>query len=55
MWNLLELKKEVHNTTIKDIRQFFKLKNGNEAITDRVIRDIRNLLSMKKKKIIINQ
>ena len=31
------------DTTIKDIRNFFKLKKENEAIKDKVIGDIRSL------------
>ena len=37
------LKKEIDNTAIKDIRNRFSLKKENEAIKDRIIRDIRIL------------
>ena len=30
------------DTTVKDIRNLFRLKKENEAIKDRIIRDIRN-------------
>ena len=42
--NLFRLTKEVDNTTIKDMRNLIRLKKENEAIKDRVIRDIRDLL-----------
>ena len=40
---------------IKDIRNFFTLKIETKSIKDQILRDIKNLLSMKKKKIIINE
>ena len=36
-------KRETYDTTIKDIRNLFKLKKENEALKDRIIRNIRNL------------
>ena len=33
----------MNNNTIKNIRKLFRLKKENEAIKNRVIRDIRNL------------
>ena len=42
--NLYRLTKEVDKTTIKDMRNLIRLKKENEAIKDRVIRDIRDLL-----------
>ena len=41
MRNLFRLKKEINSTAIKDIRYLFRLKKENEAVKDRVIRDIR--------------
>ena len=40
--NLFRLKKEIDDTTIEDIRNLLRLKKENEAIKDRIIRDIRN-------------
>ena len=37
------MKKEIDSTTVKDIRSLFRLKKENEAIKDRIIRDIRYL------------
>ena len=37
------MKKEIDDTTVKDIRNFFRLKKENEAIKDRINRGIRNL------------
>ena len=78
-------KKETNDTTIKNIRNLFRLRKENKVIKDRIVTDIRNIfeygdvrnifmfdkkinqvktdwleifgifLSMKKKKIIINQ
>ena len=53
--NLFRLKKETDDSTIKIIRNLFRLKNGNEAIKGRVKRDISNLRSIKKKKVITSQ
>ena len=45
-------KKQSEENIIKSIRNIFKLKKENEAIKDRIIRDIRTLF---KKMIIIKQ
>ena len=42
--NLFRTKKEIDDTTIKDIRNLLRLKKENEAIKDRIIIDIRNIL-----------
>ena len=34
---------EIDDTTVKDITNRFRLKKENEAIKNRIIRDIRNL------------
>ena len=52
--NLFWLKKELNYTTIKDIRNLFRLEKETKAIKDRIIIDIKNILSVKKK-IIVNQ
>ena len=39
--NLFTLKAETGNTSHKDIRSLFRLKKENEAIKDRMIRDIK--------------
>ena len=44
MINLFRTKKEIDDTTIKDIRNLLRLKKENEAIKDRIIIDIRNIL-----------
>ena len=49
-----KLKKETNDAPIKGTRNLFKLKKENEALKGRIIRDIWDFLSMKKK-IIINQ
>ena len=36
-------KKQLENNIMKDARNHFDLKKENEAIKDRIIRDIRNL------------
>ena len=36
------LKREIGDTRIKDIRSLFRLKEENEAIKERVVRNIRN-------------
>ena len=36
------LKREIDDITIKDIRSLFRLKEENEAIKERVVRNIRN-------------
>ena len=38
-----QTKKEIDDTSIKDIRNLFRLKKENEVIKNRVIRDIRRL------------
>ena len=37
------MKKEIDDTTVKYIRNLFRLKKENETIKNRIIRDIRNL------------
>ena len=49
------LKKELNYTAIIDTRNIFRLEKETKAIKDRILRNIKNLLSMKAKKIIINQ
>ena len=39
----LDLKKEIDDTTVKDITDLFGLKIENKAISNRIIRDIRSL------------
>ena len=41
-------KKETSDTTIKGIRNLFRLKKGNKEIKDRILRDIRNLFKLEK-------
>ena len=41
--NLLRLKKEIGYARVKDIRNFFRLKNENETTKNKIIIDIRNL------------
>ena len=42
--NILILEKdEIQDNTIKNIRNFFRLKNEKQAIKDRATRDARNL------------
>ena len=44
-----KLKEETINTTIKDIRNLvFKLQGENKEITDRILRDIRNIFRLEK-------
>ena len=43
MRNLFILQKEIDDTTIKDIRNLFRLKKENKAIKARIIRDISKL------------
>ena len=46
-------KKETSDTTIKGIRNLFRLKKGNKEIKDRILRDIRNLFKLEKENKII--
>ena len=55
MKNCFWLRKELNYTAIKDIISRFRLEKKTKAVKDRILRDINNLLCMKKKKIIINQ
>ena len=55
MKNCFWIRKELNYTAIKDIKSRFRLEKETKAIKDRILRDINNLLSMKKIKIIINQ
>ena len=41
--NFSRIKTEIDNTTIKGIKNFCILKKENEAIKDRIIKDIRKL------------
>ena len=41
--NTFRLEKEIDDTAIKDIRNYFRLRRGNKVIKDRMLRDIRNL------------
>ena len=51
--NLFRLRKEPYYTAIiKNIRNLFILESENKAIKGRILGDIKNFLSMKKKKII---
>ena len=40
----IQNKKEIGDITVKDIRNFFRLKNDDEAIKCRLYRDIRKIL-----------
>ena len=42
--NLFRTKKEIDDTTIKDMRNLLRLKKENEVIKNRIIIDIRNIL-----------
>ena len=53
--NLVRLEKELNQTAIKDIRNLFGQEIETKAIRDRIFRDIKNILSTNKNKIIINQ
>ena len=44
-----ETKKETNNAAIKGIKNLFRLKNKNTAIKEKIIRAIRNHLSIKEK------
>ena len=45
--NLFRQKKEVDDNIIKNIRNPFRLKKENEAIKDRITREISNLFELK--------
>ena len=47
MKNILRLKEEKDDTTVKDIKHLFKLKKENKAIENRIIKDIMNLFECK--------
>ena len=51
--NNFRLKKEIDDTTIKYIRNLFR--SENKVIKERILRDIKMFLRMRKNKIIINQ
>ena len=53
--NLVRLEKELNQTAIKDIRNLSRQEIETKAIRDRILRDIKNILSTNKSKIIINQ
>ena len=40
---------------LKDIRNRFRLEKETKTIKNRILRDVKDFLSIKKKKIIINQ
>ena len=44
----MRLEKELGYTAVKDIRNLFRLEKQTKAIKDRVLRDIKTSLSMKK-------
>ena len=54
--NLLRYRtdKRIENSTIKDVRNLFRIKKENKAIHDRIIREILGTF-WSKKKIITNQ
>ena len=41
------MKKSIDDTTVKDIKNLFRLKKENKAIKDKIIGDIRNLFEHK--------
>ena len=45
--HLFRLEKEVDDTTVTDIGNFFRLKKENKAIKNRIIRNIRNIFEHK--------
>ena len=45
--HLFRLEKEVDDTTVTDIGNFFRLKKENKAIKNRIIRDIRSIFEHK--------
>ena len=47
--NLFRLKKGLNYAAIKDVRNPFRLKKETKEIKDRILRDIKNFLSMEKK------
>ena len=49
--NPSRLKKELNYTAIIDRRSIFRLEKETKAIKDRILRNIKNVLSMKAKKI----
>ena len=54
--NLFRQKKEQNYTGVEDIRNLFRQEKKTKEIKDRILRDVKDLLSIKKKKeIIINQ
>ena len=46
--NLLKLKKEKDQNIIQSIKNLFRLEKENEAVKDRIIRDIRDLFGKEK-------
>ena len=52
--NHFRLKKQLNYTAIKDLRNLFRREKNTKAIEDRILIDVKNFLSMKKK-ITINQ
>ena len=57
LWNIImmECLSLVEDNIMKDLRNVFRQEKETKAIKDRILRDINNFLSMKKKKNIINQ
>ena len=47
--NLFRLKKGLNYAAIKDVRNPFRLEKETKEIKDRILRDIKNFLSMEKK------
>ena len=57
LWNIImmECLSLVEDNIMKDLRNVFRQEKETKAIKNRILRDINNFLSMKKKKNIINQ
>ena len=53
--NLFILENELNYTVIKHIRKLFRLQKESKVIKDKIFKNIKNLFSMKKKKIVMNQ
>ena len=47
--------KQSEHNIINDVTNIFKLKKKNEAIKDRIIRDIRNLFELPEAKVVTSQ
>ena len=56
LWNIIMMEcLSLVEDNMKDLRNVFRQEKETKAIKDRILRDINNFLSMKKKKNIINQ